>query len=147
MSLMSFTSLAPYFHPEALHNMLLLTNTLDLSSYTDQTITIRGFLYQNTTGEWFLAGQPHLKSCCVGDPSKDTQQINLLGSFDQKWCNCAATIEGTLSAKTHSFYSLKDPIIVDTSSSTTHIPSYILILGVFLGATVFFLKRYFWKSK
>lgn len=50
---------------------------LMLTELEQQTISIRGFLYQTAEKQWILAADPDLKSCCVGSHDKARRQIYL----------------------------------------------------------------------
>lgn len=50
-----------------------------LASFHQQEVEIRGFLYKNAAQNWVLASEPNLKVCCMGTPSKISQQILLFG--------------------------------------------------------------------
>ena len=45
-------------------------------------IRIRGFLYQSCKGEWILAEEPNLKTCCIGSSKKADTQIHLNKEFE-----------------------------------------------------------------
>lgn len=61
-------------------------------------VSLRGFLYKNEQGEWILASQPNLKSCCLGTSHKAKEQIAVsfesLPSLPSK--GQAITLEGFL---------------------------------------------------
>ena len=50
--------------------------------YDLQEITVRGFLYQTSEGQWILSTEPNLKTCCVGSKQKAHKQIALEKSFE-----------------------------------------------------------------
>ena len=52
----------------------------------------RGFVYQTESGEWVLATEPDLKSCCLGKKG----QIYLDGDFSRCQSHQAYTLKGTL---------------------------------------------------
>lgn len=61
-----------------------------------QKIKIRGFLYKSEDGEFVLASQPNLKSCCVGTKSKVAQQIIVKGDSTLKLSSYVVLLEGVL---------------------------------------------------
>lgn len=48
-----------------------------LPAESGKEIEIRGFLYPNSEGKWILASEPNLRTCCVGNPDKAAQQIQI----------------------------------------------------------------------
>ncbi len=71
----------------------------ELPSLTSfEIIEIRGFLYQTPKGEWILAAEPNLKSCCLGSHEKKARQIILIGQFDRTAINRVITVQGRLVA-------------------------------------------------
>lgn len=64
-----------------------------LSSFHNQEIQIRGFLYQ-TEDQWILASKPNLKSCCVGSQGDITQQIFVYDLPQMPTTNLAVTLQG-----------------------------------------------------
>lgn len=76
-----------------LHAFLLLNcflaelphlNFNKLSETVQQEVIVRGFLYQNARGDWILAAEPNLKTCCVGSPEKMESQIFVAGDVSQQ---------------------------------------------------------------
>jgi hypothetical protein len=70
---------------------------LFLSSYNlkpNEKIELRGFLFQDKDGKWFLSEEPDLKSCCVGANNKIQKQVLLSGNFESQSSNQAVTIIG-----------------------------------------------------
>ncbi len=50
-----------------------------LTLFHQHEVEVRGFLYQSADQRWILASEPNLKVCCMGAPSKISQQIFLSG--------------------------------------------------------------------
>jgi formylglycine-generating enzyme required for sulfatase activity len=65
------------------------------STYDHREIRIRGFLYQSTKGEWILAEEPNLKTCCIGSPNKAHAQIHLNKGFEGVVSSLPVLIKGT----------------------------------------------------
>jgi hypothetical protein len=63
-------------------------------AFNDQTIEIRGFIYQSEEGKWILAAEPSLKSCCVGVERLLTKQIFLKGTIEKLPSHEALTLQG-----------------------------------------------------
>lgn len=71
----------------------------DLDHYWDyegQNMTLRGFIYQTEEGRSILATEPHLKSCCIGNPSLSKPQVELIGHLPNHSSNRAETVQGRL---------------------------------------------------
>jgi hypothetical protein len=66
----------------------------DLSSYNNQEVQVRGFLYKTNDERLIIASTPDLKSCCIGSESKLSQQIFVKGSWDNIPNNQAVTLQG-----------------------------------------------------
>lgn len=47
----------------------------------DQEVLIRGFLYKTDNGQWVLASEPNLRTCCVGSSNHVKKQIFLENSY------------------------------------------------------------------
>lgn len=77
-----------------------------ISEKEGQTVIIRGFLYQEISGQYILASEPNLKSCCVGNAQNSNRQIAVLGSLPKQLPKSAITVKGVFSAE--SKFLLKD---------------------------------------
>lgn len=62
--------------------------------YHDKEVVIRGFIFQTSEGRMILAGEPNVKSCCLGAPEKIRQQIVLDGDISEFKSNSIVMIEG-----------------------------------------------------
>ncbi|WP_068471294.1 hypothetical protein [Candidatus Protochlamydia phocaeensis] len=47
------------------------------AAYQNQFIQIKGFPYQTSGGQWILAAQPNLRSCCIGTQATISNQLFL----------------------------------------------------------------------
>ncbi len=59
-----------------------------------QTVTVRGFLYQTSSGNWVLASDPGLKSCCIGAQNRVERQIFIEGNVGSPTPGRVYTLEG-----------------------------------------------------
>jgi hypothetical protein len=66
----------------------------DWISFHQSEVRICGFLYQTREGQWILASEPYLKSCCIGSDDKIDNQIVILGLQVQTPPSQAVTIQG-----------------------------------------------------
>lgn len=66
----------------------------ELSAYHQKEVTIRGFLYQGEEGNWVIASEPSLRSCCVGAKGKMAQQIVLKDEVIGEKQQRAVTLQG-----------------------------------------------------
>lgn len=108
-----------------------------LSNVENKQVRIRGFLYQNAQGEWILASQPNLKSCCVGTPSKFHQQIFISNHLSPASTAYVSTIEGIFRIHSHNLYRLEQAYLIEES----HFPIFEGIFMVFLGMGGWLLYR------
>ncbi|NGX41747.1 MAG: hypothetical protein K940chlam7_00019 [Chlamydiae bacterium] len=79
--------------------MLTFNDLKNHSTHQDQVVTIRGFLYQTQGGDWVLAEEPNLKTCCVGSAKKIDRQIFVSGEFGNPERVLAVTLQGRFDAK------------------------------------------------
>ena len=59
---------------------------------SDKQVTLRGFPYQNEGGEWVLASEPNIPSCCL----KKHSYIRLEGAFPDLPTSRAIEVTGLL---------------------------------------------------
>lgn len=87
------------FADEQLH---LKVNFQDLDSRSDlngRTVEIRGFIYKRENGEFVLARDLGLKSCCVESPISRGAKILLGKDYNPPNTSLAVTLKGTLKKK------------------------------------------------
>ncbi len=65
------------------------------SKWNNQTVTIRGFLYQSEDGRWILASSPNLKTCCVGHAAKVVTQVSVHGNSLESSPDRVIALNGT----------------------------------------------------
>lgn len=88
-----------------------------------QVISIRGFLYQNASGQWLLLNAPNLKSCCL---AQQTVQIHVEGeSLPSPTPGTALLLTGELHQH-QGTYTLKKAHIVAENTQTT----WLLLAGI-----------------
>ena len=102
-------------------------NLSELSS--SKEIRIRGFLYQSREGQWILAPEPNLKSCCIGSSHQAAKQIILSGNYNKKKINEVIAVEGSLTREDSRYY-LKGEKLIE--SKKNHLWIYIGALIVFI---------------
>lgn len=59
---------------EAIH-----ANPEIVDSMPQRHVQMRGFLYKTETGEFILASEPNLKSCCISTDAKRDRQVVVVG--------------------------------------------------------------------
>jgi hypothetical protein len=105
---LSFSQL-PQLNSTTPESLLSLQN--ELSAFHQQTVKIRGFLYCNPGGQWILASEPNLKTCCIGSSEKIGQQITLSEPILTEALMHAITVQGIF---------VIDPIWIE-NGSTQHL--------------------------
>lgn len=63
---------------------------------SEEMVEVRGFTYRTERGEWVLAGQPNLKSCCTGSENRRSEQIVLRGWGGEEPSRRAVKVRGLL---------------------------------------------------
>lgn len=72
--------------------------------FVEQRIRIRGFLYRKESS-FILAGEPNLKTCCVGSAAKRHTQILVFGDISEALDHFKPVIvEGHLTFDPHSLF-------------------------------------------
>jgi hypothetical protein len=77
-------------------NFQQLSDVDNNTSFHQQEVEIKGFLYCNAKQQWILASEPNLKTCCVGSVQKISQQIFLDRAFSEVTTGQAVAMQGVL---------------------------------------------------
>lgn len=64
------------------------------SQWQNAEVSLTGFAYRSSTGQWVLAESPNVRSCCVAAASKVLEQVALDGAFDASLDKKLITVEG-----------------------------------------------------
>jgi hypothetical protein len=61
-----------------------------------QEVVIRGFLYPKEGGQWILAAEPNLRSCCVGTAKNARRQfrVEFAGQVPDEAASTARSVKG-----------------------------------------------------
>ncbi|WP_075882550.1 hypothetical protein [Candidatus Protochlamydia sp. W-9] len=110
----------------------------------EQSVQIKGFIYQSPWNTFILASQPNLKSCCIDNSHQAAQQIFLKG-IDKISTNQMVTVQGILKLqvqeegkKLRQFYILENAEII----SQKVLPFWTLIFCfIFIIFTFFVFKK------
>lgn len=106
---------AAAIHAESSELSFHQVKTEDMKSFEGRQIYIRGFLYETENGALILAGEPNLKSCCVGSHHNVANQITIQGDLQPSVL--AVTVEGTFKI-TESGYTLEHVKLLSKEKST-----------------------------
>lgn len=113
-----------------------------------EEVVLRGFLYKKENGEWILADEPSLKTCCVGADHTADRQVILEGKFQEAYLHRAVTLKGIWNKQIDSYHLMKAEFVEHTSSFTFLKEELIgqssLIAWVFLGVM---LSVVLWKLR
>lgn len=116
---------------------------VQMEELPNNTIKIRGFLYESGKGTWILAAQPNLTSCCLHSLDKINEKVLIRGDFSPGVGNQVAEFEGVLSkyflyygeGRQERFFELKKAVLLSKSNPAVPYKSFavlmILILGLF----------------
>jgi len=74
-------------------------------------LTLQGFLFQASNGEWILSNKPAMKSCCAGTSSKKSQ-VALIGDFSHFSTNTLLQVKGTIHSSLSGSYVLSDAEVI-----------------------------------
>lgn len=96
----------------------LIPSAPELAEHVGTRVTLRGFVYQTPSGEWILAGQPNLKSCCIGAEHKKEAQIYLVDVANLSFSKSPkpTEIEGLLNLNETGFFSLQQARVAESAS-------------------------------
>lgn len=112
-------------------------------SFSNQYVVLRGFLYKNEKN-WVLAGEPNLKSCCIGNNSKKGGQLAVFGTLPQDPLLNVVKIKGQLHVSENSdfFYTLYDAAILENVSNSANFDSTaFLFFGIFIVGIILWKNR------
>lgn len=71
-----------------------------LALYHERPVQLGGFLLKGEKGEWLIASQPSLRSCCIGSKNRASLFVLLLEkTFDDKAIGSQITVEGRFVVK------------------------------------------------
>lgn len=121
------------------------------SAFHGQTVNIRGFLYQEPEGQWILASEPNLKTCCIGTSKKVTQQIFLSAPFTAEALRHAVTVKGDFVIKPiwnkdgslHQLYQLDNPILLSSAKIQWSWPTVgLIVFAISFIGWIFFTFRF-----
>lgn len=102
----------------------------ELPQNLNKVIEIRGFAYKSSQMGWILAGEPHLKSCCVGAVHHQNRQVRL--DLDSLPVNRAVLLKGILIEK-QGYFHLQNTLVVNESGN-----SLVWIIGILFLIPIFF---------
>ncbi|MGA8164071.1 MAG: hypothetical protein WB791_03480 [Waddliaceae bacterium] len=77
---------------------LTFSDLAHASEHHNQWIHIRGFLYRRENGDWMIAKEPDLKTCCLGSRKKLFDQMPIYGDLRAGPHKHAVTVMGRLDA-------------------------------------------------
>ncbi len=118
-----------------------LVNIKFESTQNNREVEVRGFLYPTQEGQYVLASEPNLKTCCIGTGKKTTPQLKLIEGKDLPTTTRAVTVKGTFSYLLQDgrpVYLLTNPIVVEEEFYSL---GAILILMTGVGIVAYLLKR------
>jgi hypothetical protein len=111
---------------------------LSQQDFLNREVTIRGFLYLKEDGNWILAAEPNLKTCCLGSTQKAKSQIILDSNFEGFSSNKVVLIQGNLTVEKGLFHLQNSKVLEDNEKSP-----FILLggLSLILGCIGLMLNR------
>lgn len=147
-----FLGILPYLSPTycmaesplevSFHQLTHLATQPNEAKHLDgQVIKIRGFIYETKEGQFILAAQPDLKSCCVGAPNKLQEQLLLEGPLSEIPKQQFITLEGVFKIEEKQGYLYRLEQIKLFHPQTSSFPW--ISLGLFsliLGGLYFLIK-------
>lgn len=124
---------------------------IEQSAFHGQSVNIRGFLYQEPEGQWILASEPNLKTCCMGTSKKVAQQIFLSGPFAAETLRHAVTVQGDFVIKPiwnkdgslRQLYQLDNPILISSAKIQWSWPTVgLIVFAISFIGWIFFTFRF-----
>lgn len=70
------------------------SQTNPLWTFQDREVEVRGFWYPLSPDQGILAPTPNLKSCCIGTPTKVSQQLIVKGRLPSSYDQQAVAVRG-----------------------------------------------------
>lgn len=116
-----------------------------LKNYHQQTVSIKGYVFEAPAGDWVLAGEPSLRSCCIGSEKEVFNQVYLECKKDPTYHNKEVIVEGVFTVEVLKnidgefvrVYTLKDAEV----KKLNHRQFPIFTLSIFVVAGLFFFIR------
>lgn len=109
-------------------------------------VTMRGFIYPVSEGQFILAGEPHLKSCCVGAAHHQQRQVILRGPFGAVSPAQAVTITGQLHVHSQEgeniYFSFENPSLLLRPTSWQLILEVNILLAAIAGFILYRRKTH-----
>lgn len=112
----------------------------DLNFTEEHSIQIRGFLHADLEGQWILADEPRLKSCCLGAKDKRFHQIYLDTSFDSHLKNTIMTVQGRLKWGPNDRFHLRETLPLLENNKHPRIIVW-TIVGLMLGGSLYLFYK------
>lgn len=101
-------------------------------------VEIRGFLYRQDNGDFYLSPEPNLKSCCVGSVAKKSSQIRVEGIGVMPPEGFSSLVAGDLTVGIDG-YRLKNARVVEETTHT--LAAIAAIVFCFVGIIAYLLVR------
>lgn len=135
------------------HSFLLLSAFISFSEieqsspaelihhHQDESVQLRGFLYQTSGGEWILSDEPNLKSCCIGKGPKASKQVFLAGKESTFLPYQVINLEGALAMKDDHKLELRNWRRIETQSQQgAWLPILLGVVSIFIIGIIVFRK-------
>lgn len=111
-----------------------------VGKFSHQKVRIRGFIFKSDSGEWILAAEPNLKSCCVGSRERANQQIVILGEVGEiGMSGQVIDVEGTLvidpikdsDGRWRRIYTLNEAVVIQEVSRDSPLVPLLILISLF----------------